>query len=156
VSGALDHIVAQAADLHARRDAPAQQLGHREIDAGPAGVLVLGLAADRQHLEESRVPELRAAAILDERAVERRASDVSVGGDEPGREDAITSVDGLVDVALERAADVDDALALHDHDPVAEETVAGAVEGDDPAGPDDDAPRVTHRATMAGSSRSTA
>jgi hypothetical protein len=71
VRGALDHVLAEGADLHHGCHAAAQELGHREIDAGPAPFLVLRLAAHRQHLEEPRVPELRVAAVLDERPVER-------------------------------------------------------------------------------------
>jgi hypothetical protein len=58
---ALDHVLAERADLHHRGHAAAQQLGHREIHAGAAGLLVLRIAPHRQHLEEPRVPELRVA-----------------------------------------------------------------------------------------------
>ena len=141
VRGALDDVGAHGADLHAGRHPAAQQLGHREVHAGAAGRLVLRLAAHGQHLEEARVPELRAAAVLDERAVERRAGDVGVGGDEARRQHAVARVDRLVRGALERAADVDDALALDENDAVAQQAVAAAVEGDDPAGADRGAPR---------------
>ena len=125
-------------------DAAPEQLGHREVDAGAARLLVLGPAADRQHLEEARVPELRAAAVLDERAVERRAAEVGVGGDQAGRDDAVGRVDRLVDRAVEARADVEDAVALdHDH-AVPEQAVAAAVEGDDPAGPNSSPPRLSH------------
>src|SRR5438067_925066 len=105
------------------------------------GGLVLRLAAHGQHLEEARVPELRAAAVLDERAVERRAGDVGVGGDEARRQHAVARVERLVRGALERAADVDDARALDENDAVAQQAVTAAVEGDDPAGADRGAPR---------------
>src|SRR6185503_7456047 len=89
VRRALDHVLAERADLHHGRHAAAQELRHREIDAGPAPFLVLRLAAHRQHLEESRVPELWVAAVLDERPVERRPADVSVGRDQSRRDDAV-------------------------------------------------------------------
>ena len=96
VRRALDHVLAERADLHHRGDAAAQHLGHREVDAGAARLLVLGLGAHGQHLEQPRVPELRVAAVLDERPVERRAGDVGVGRDQPRRDDAVRRLDGLV------------------------------------------------------------
>ena len=61
VPGALDDVVGELADLeHGRHPAP-EQLGHREVDAGPARLRVLRAVADRQRLEEPRVVELRAA-----------------------------------------------------------------------------------------------
>ena len=42
VAGPLDHVLAEAADLHDGGDAAPQQLGHREVDAGAARLLVLG------------------------------------------------------------------------------------------------------------------
>jgi hypothetical protein len=81
---------------------------------------------------------------------------MGVGGDEPGCQDTVSCINRLVHDAIEGAADVRDPLALHDHDAVAEEPVAPAVEGDDPAGADGDASHAAHRATIAGSRRSTA
>ena len=116
VRGTLDDVGTEAADLRARRDAAAEKLGHGKIHAGAPGRLVLRLAADGKHLEQPRVPELRAAAVLDEGAVERRAGDVRVRGDEPGGQHAVARVDRLVRRAVERTADVYDTLALeHDH-----------------------------------------
>ena len=154
VRGALDDVGAQAADLQARGDAAPQQLGHGEIDAGAPGLLVLRLAADGQHLEQPRVPELRAAAVLDERAIEGRAGDVRVGGDESRGQHAVARVQRLVDLPLAAAADVNDAGALHDDHAIAQQAVTAAVEGDDPARSDRDAPG-RHFATIAGSRRIT-
>ena len=144
VRRALDHVLAQRADLHHRRHAAAQQLGHREVDAGAARFLVLGLAAHRQHLEEPRVPELRVAAILDERAVERRARDVGVGRDQAGRDDAVRRVDRLVHPPVEARADVEDAVALDDDHAVPQQPVPLAVEGDDVPSPNSSPPRLSH------------
>ena len=82
VRGALGDVLAQLPDLQHRCHAAPEQLGHREVDAGPAGRLVLGAVADRQRLEEARVVELGPAGVLDERPVERGARDVRVGRDE--------------------------------------------------------------------------
>jgi hypothetical protein len=142
--GALDHLLAEPADLHDGRDPAPQQLGHREIDAGTAGLLVLSPAPDREHLEQARVPELRATAILDERAVERGAPEVGVGGDEARREHAVGGVDGLVRRPLEPRPHVEDPVSFeHDH-AVAQQAVAAPIEGDDPAGPDGDASPRAH------------
>src|SRR5437867_2040455 len=118
------------------------------------GLLVLRLAADGQHLEQPRVPELRAAAVLDERAIEGRAGDVRVGGDESRGQHAVARVQRLVDLPLAAAADVNDAGALHDDHAIAQQAVTAAVEGDDPARSDRDAPG-RHFATIAGSRRIT-
>ena len=58
VPRALQDVVSELADLQHGRDASAEQLGHREIDARAARRLVLGAVADRQGLEESRAVEL--------------------------------------------------------------------------------------------------
>ena len=102
VRRALDDVLAELADLEHGGHAAPEQLGHREVDAGAAGRLVLGAVADRQRLEEARVVELGPPRVLDERPVERRARDVRVGRDETGREHPVAGVDGLVDLALER------------------------------------------------------
>src|SRR2546428_260056 len=141
-------------DRQAGGDAAPQQVGHGEIDAGAPGLLVLRLAADGQHFEQPRVPELRAAAVLDERAIEGRARDVRVGGDESRCQHAVARVHRLVDLPLAAAADVNDAVALHDEHAIAQQAVTAAVEGDDPARSDRGAARH-HFATMAGSRRIT-
>ena len=138
VRSTLDDIVAEGADLHHRGDTAAQELGHGEIHAGPSRLLVLRLAPHGQHLEEPRVPELRVAAVLDEGAVERRAADVRVRGDEPGREDAVGGVHRLVHAPVEAGPHVEDAVALDDHHAVAQEAMAPPVEGDHVASPNRD------------------
>ena len=79
VRGAGGDVLAGAADLHHGGDAAAEELDHREVHARARRLLVLRRAAHRQELEEPGVVELRIAAVLDERAVERRAADVRVG-----------------------------------------------------------------------------
>ena len=146
VRRALDHVLAELADLEHGGHSAAEQLGHREVDAGAAGRLVLGAVSDRQRLEEARVVELGPSRVLDERPVERGARDVRVGRDEAGREHAIAGVDGLVDLALERGlrADVHDPVALEDDRAVPEEPMAAAIEGDHVTGVDQDAARRGH------------
>jgi len=144
IRGARDDVLTGAADLHDGGDAAAQELGHREIDASPRRILVLRRAADRQELEEPGVIELGIAAVLDERAVERRAADVRVGRDEPGRQDEVAGVDDLRVGSDRRGlprADRDDAVALDDHGSVAQQAVSAAVEGDDVTGVDGGATR---------------
>src|SRR5207253_5858873 len=139
VRGACDDVLAGAADLHHRRHAAAKQLGHREVDARPRGFLVLRRAADRQELEEAGVEELRVAAVLEERAVERRAADVGVRRDEPGRQDRVAGVDGLEvgpDGRGTSRADRDDTVAVDDDDAVPQQAVSAAVEGDHVTGVD--------------------
>src|SRR5581483_348313 len=68
--------------------------------------------------------------------VQRRAGDVRVGADQPRRHHAIRAVDGHVHAAIEARADVEDRVAFeHDH-AIAQQAMAAAVVGDDPAGPD--------------------
>src|SRR5262249_41580722 len=106
--------------------------------------LVLRRAADGQELEEPGVVELGIAAVLDERAVERRAADVRVGRDEPGCQDEVAGVDDLRLGSHRRGlarTDRDDAVALDDHGSVAQQAVSAAVEGDDVTGVDGGATR---------------
>src|SRR5262249_43581574 len=144
VAGARDDVLAGAADLHHGGDAAAEELDHREVDARAGRLLVLRRAADRQQLEEAGVVELRVAAVLDERAVERRAADVRVGRDEPGRQDRVSGIDDL-DVAHGRRGaarpERNDAVAVDDDGAVAEQAVAAAVEGDHVTGVDGGATR---------------
>src|SRR5205823_376521 len=81
--GALGDRIRLAADVENGCDAAAQELGHREVDAGERRLLVLRAVAHRQELEQARVPELRAPAVFDERAIERRAAEMRVRADEP-------------------------------------------------------------------------
>src|SRR5262249_22561832 len=113
-----------------------------------ASLLVLRVAPHGEHLEETREPELRVAAVLDEGAIEGRPADVSVGGDEAGRDDAIESVHCLVDAAVEARTYMEDAVALDHHHAVAEESVALAVENNDVAGADRNAFRFCHGACL--------
>ena len=64
----------------------------------------------------------------------------------PGREHPVSSVDGLVDPALERGpgAHVDDPVALEDDRAVPEEAVTATVEGDHVARVDQDSARRAH------------
>src|SRR5262249_26533149 len=86
--------------------------------------------------------------VLDEGAIEGRAADVGVGGDEPGREDAIGGVHRLVDAAVEARPHVEDAVTLDHHHAVSEESVATAVEGDDVAGAGRDSVPFCHGALL--------
>src|SRR5439155_1017302 len=129
----------EACTVYGRPASSARSLASRRRSGAP-GLLVLRLAADGQHLEQPRVPELRAAAVLDERAIEGRAGDVRVGGDESRGQHAVARVQRLVDLPLAAAADVNDAVALHDDHAIAQQAVTAAVEGDDPARSDRDAP----------------
>src|SRR5439155_16939522 len=133
VRGACDDVLAGAADLHHRRHAAAKQLGDREVDARPRGFLVLRRAADRQELEEAGVEELRVAAVLEERAVERRAANVGVRRDELGSQDRVAGVDRLEvgpDGRGTSRADREDKVAVDDEDAVTQLAVSSAVEGD--------------------------
>jgi hypothetical protein len=132
--GALGHVLALAADVEHGRDAAPEQLGHGEVDARPGALFVLRAVANGQVLEESRVPELRAAAVLDERAIERRAAEVRMRADEARGEDAVARVHGLVDRSVGAGTHVDDGLAFDHHHAVAEQAVAVAVERNDPSG----------------------
>src|SRR5438093_1397393 len=60
----------------------AEQLGHREVDAGRGGRVVLRAGPDREHLEEARVEELGCPGVFDERAIEGRRVDMGVRRDE--------------------------------------------------------------------------
>jgi hypothetical protein len=147
-AGRLHHVLALAADLHDGGAAAPQQLAHRELDAGPAPFLVLGGAAHGQHLEEPGEPELWVPAVLDERLVERRAGDVGVGRDEPGREDAVARVHRLVGGPFEARAHVNDPVPFEHHDAVTQEAMPSTVEADDVARTDERAPRA-HQDTHA-------
>jgi len=68
-----------------------------------------------------------------------------VGRDQAGGDDAVARVDGLVHRAVEAWTDRKDVVSLHHHDPVPQEAVAAAVEGEDVAGPDGDALGRAHR-----------
>ena len=146
VRGALGHVLAELADLEHRGHAAPEQLGHREVDAGAAGRVVLRAVSDRQGLEETGVVELGPPGVLDERPVERGARDVRVGGDEAGREHTVARVDGLVGLAPERRprADVHDPVPLEDDRAVPEKTMTAALEGDHVAGVDQGAARGGH------------
>src|SRR5207245_3693973 len=85
------------------------------------------------------------AAVLDERAVERRAAYVGVGADEPRRQDTVAGVHPLVGRALVGPADVHDAVALEHHLPVAQDAVLPPVERDDPARPNRESARHAQR-----------
>src|SRR5262244_1179224 len=154
VAGARHDVLAGATDLPHGRDAAAEERDHREVDARAGRFLVLRRAADRQELEEAGVVELRVAAVLDERAVERRAADVRVGRDESGCQHRVAGIDGL-DVAAARRRlpwpDRDDAVAVDDHCAVAEQAVAAAVESDHVTGVDGD--RTRHGWSSSGATR---
>ena len=116
LDGPLDGVLRQRPDLQDGGGAAVQQLGHRVVDAGPRGVLVLGRAAHRQELEQARVVELAPP----------RSSMNDLSSGEPARwawvliRPGVTSiragVDRLVGGAVVRGADVDDLLPLdHDH-----------------------------------------
>jgi hypothetical protein len=132
--GALRDGLAVPADVEDGGHAAAQQLRHREIDARERALCVLRAVAHRQVFEEPRIPELRAAAVLDERAVERRAAEVRVRADESGGEHTVARIDRLVHVSVEARADVEDGFALDDDHAVAQQPVLLAVERDDPPG----------------------
>ena len=70
---------------------------------------------------------------------------MGVGRDQPGRDDAVARVDRLVHRAVEARTDREDVVALHHHDPVPQEAMAAAVEGEDVAGPDRGALGRAHR-----------
>src|SRR5262249_10872145 len=135
-------------------DAAAEELDHREVDARAGRLLVLRRAADRQELEEAGVVELRVAAVLDERAGERRAADVRMGREEPGREDGVAGV-GDLDAARGRRGlarpERNDAVAVDDDGAVAEQAVTAAVEGDHVTGVDGDGTR--HGRSSSGAAR---
>src|SRR5439155_23953363 len=92
--GGRDDALVGEADLEDGGRASAEQLGHREVDAGRGGRVVLRAGADREHLEEPRVEELGRPGVLDERAVEGRLVDVSVRRDEAGSKDVGGALQG--------------------------------------------------------------
>ena len=108
--GLGDDLVAVRADLDDGGRAGAQQLRHREGDAGAVGGIVGGGRAGREVFEQAGEVELTAAPVLDEALVERRFVQVGVGVDQPRREDFASGIQHLVDRLIETAcrADVDD------------------------------------------------
>src|SRR6185436_11087899 len=69
---------------------------------------------------------------------------MGMGRDQSRRDDAVRRLDRLVHPPVEPGADVQDRVALDHYDPVPQEPVPLAVEGDDISRPNSSPPRLSH------------
>ncbi len=119
----LDRPFRFRADLHHRRRAGAEQLGHRVGETGAGGLLISSGAAGRQELEQPGEVELTRSPILDERFVERRFVEMGVGVDEAGGDDLARAINRFIDLAVKRFADMDDLVVFPDDDAIPQMTM---------------------------------